>query len=83
MLSQGNSTNALVRQRINALTLGTCFYFAKNAAKFAVDGGWAMDPVNFTNGLFGESILGADWRSSSTGEGAGEVVVRAQLQLLF
>ncbi len=75
--------NALVRQRINALTLGTCFYFAKNAAKFAVDGGWAMDPVNFTNGLFGESILGADWRSSSTGEGAGEVVVRAQLQLLF
>jgi hypothetical protein len=75
--------NALVQQRVNVLTLGGCWYFNKNAAKFALDGGWAMDPVNFANGLFGESILGADWRASGTGNGAGEVVVRAQLQLLF
>lgn len=75
--------NALVSQRVNVVTLGGCWYFHKNAAKFALDGGWAMDPVLFTNGLFGESILGADWRASSTGSGAGEVVIRAQLQLLF
>jgi hypothetical protein len=75
--------NALVRQRINAVTLGGCWYFNKNAAKFALDGGWAMDPVRFTQGLFGESILGADWRPSPSGQGAGEIVVRAQLQLLF
>jgi phosphate-selective porin OprO/OprP len=75
--------NALVQQRINAVTLGACWYFAKNAAKFAVDGGWAMSPVRFTQGLFGESINGADWRASPSGEGAGEVVVRAQLQVLF
>ena len=75
--------NALVQQRINAVTLGTCWYFSKNSAKFAVDGGWAMSSVNFTQGLYGESINGADWRSSQTGEGPGQVVVRAQLQLLF
>lgn len=75
--------NALVQQRINAITLGGCWYLAKNSAKFALDGGWAMSPVRFTQGLFGESINGADWRASPTGEGAGEVVVRAQLQLLF
>ena len=75
--------NALVQQRINAVTLGSCWYFSKNSAKFAVDGGWAMSSVNFTQGLYGESINGADWRSSQTGEGAGQVVVRAQLQLLF
>jgi len=42
-----------------------------------------MSPVRFTQGLFGESINGADWRASPSGEGAGEVVVRAQLQVLF
>jgi len=75
--------NALVRQQVNAVTLGTCAYFNKNQAKFAIDGGWAMDAVRFTQGLFGESILGADWRASPSGEGVGQVVVRAQLQLLF
>ena len=75
--------NALVQQQVNAVTLGTCAYFNKNQAKFAIDGGWAMDAVRFTQGLFGESILGADWRASPSGQGVGQVVVRAQLQLLF
>ncbi|MFM8785862.1 MAG: hypothetical protein ACKOFI_12155, partial [Phycisphaerales bacterium] len=75
--------NALVAQTMNAATFGVCWYFAKNAAKFALDGGVAFNPVKFDRGLYGESISGADWRPSETGEGAGEVVVRAQMQVLF
>ncbi|MBU3682638.1 MAG: hypothetical protein FGM39_01190 [Phycisphaerales bacterium] len=75
--------NALVAQTMNAATVGISWYFAKNAAKFALDGGVAFNPVKFDRGLYGESITGADWRASETGEGAGEVVVRAQMQVLF
>jgi hypothetical protein len=45
--------------------------------------GWAFDAVQFSNGLYGEPIAGANWRSTSTGQGVGEVVIRAQMQLLF
>jgi hypothetical protein len=39
--------------------------------------------VQFSNGLYGEPIAGANWRSTRTGQGVGEVVIRAQMQLLF
>jgi hypothetical protein len=75
--------NALNAQTLNIVTLGLNWYFNKNALKFSLDGGHAFNPVRFQNGLFGENIGGADWRPSWTGQGAGEVVVRGQLQLLF
>ena len=75
--------SALNSQTLNIVTVGMNWYFNKNALKFALDGGYAFNPVLFQNGLFGENIGGADWRSSATGVGAGEVVVRGQLQLLF
>ena len=75
--------SALNSQTMNIVTVGMNWYFNKNALKFALDGGYAFNPVLFQNGLFGENIGGADWRSSATGVGAGEVVVRGQLQLLF
>ncbi|MFO0961665.1 MAG: porin [Phycisphaerales bacterium] len=75
--------NALIDQSLNILTIGANYYFAKNAVKLTLDAGYAFNPVRFSNGLFGESISGADWRASQTGNGSGEVVIRAQMQLLF
>ena len=75
--------NALNSQTLNILTVGMNWYFNKNQLKFSLDGGYAFNPVLFQNGLFGENIAGADYRASATGEGAGQVVIRGQLQLLF
>ena len=81
---QVSSVNsALSNQTLNIVTLGFNYYFNKNSLKFTLDGGWAFDAVQFSNGLYGEPIAGANWRSTSTGQGVGEVVIRAQMQLLF
>ena len=75
--------NALNRQTLGLISLGANYYFAKNALKVTLDGGWALTPVGFTFGLFGQSIGAGDWRASQTGEGSGEFVIRLQTQLLF
>ena len=81
---QVSSVNsALSNQTLNIVTLGFNYYFNKNSLKFTLDGGWAFDAVQFSNGLYGEPVAGANWRSTSTGQGVGEVVIRAQMQLLF
>ncbi|MFO0961666.1 MAG: porin [Phycisphaerales bacterium] len=77
------SGSALVAQTLNIITIGLNYYFAKNAAKLTLDGGYSFEPVLFSNGIYGESISGADWRVSQTGQGGGETVVRVQMQLLF
>lgn len=75
--------SALSRQTLNVATVGFNYYFDKNDVKFTLDAGWAFDSIQFSNGLFGEPIVGTDWRATDTGTGNGGVVVRAQLQLLF
>lgn len=77
------TANALNQQTLGVITLGVNRYFQKNALKVTLDGGWALTPVRFNFGLFGQSIGAGDWRASQTGEGAGEFVIRAQAQLLF
>ena len=57
--------------------------FTSADVKFTLDAGWAFDSIQFSNGLFGEPIVGTDWRATDTGTGNGGVVVRAQLPLLF
>jgi hypothetical protein len=77
--------NALNNQTLNILTVGANWYFAKNSLKFTVDGAYAFNNVEFNTGLYGESISGNDWRSTvnASGRGRGEIVFRAQMQLLF
>ena len=75
--------NPLVSQSLNIVTLGANWYIHQNALKLTLDGGWAMNPVRFSQGLYGLGIMGSSWRASSTGKGTGEAVIRCQLQLLF
>ena len=79
----GAVTGSLLDQTLNIVTLGANWYLDKNDLKISVDGGWAFEPVLFSNGLYGDNISGTDWRASQTGVGTGEWVLRAQLQLLF
>jgi hypothetical protein len=81
--SFGSVAGALLTQNLNIVTLGANWYIDKNDLKLTVDGGWAFEPVLFSNGLYGDSISGTNWRASQTGAGAGELVLRAQLQILF
>ncbi|MBL9140377.1 MAG: hypothetical protein JNK53_00800, partial [Phycisphaerae bacterium] len=84
-ISGATSANALNNQTLNVLTVGGNWYFAKNSVKFTADVGYAFNAVSFNNGLYGESISGADWRPtvSAAGTGNNEFVLRAQMQLLF
>jgi hypothetical protein len=77
---QANPFNA---QTLNILTVGANWYLQKNRLKVTLDAGYAFNPLLFSSGLYGENTSGANWRPSQTGEGTGEVVVRAQMQLLF
>jgi hypothetical protein len=77
---QASAFNA---QTLNILTVGSNWYFDKNRLKVTLDAGYAFNPLLFSNGLFGEGTSGANWRPSQTGQGSGEFVLRAQLQLLF
>ena len=51
--------------------------------RYAVDGGWAVDPVGYNFGLYGQSIAAGDWRPSQSGSGAGEFVIRCQMQVAW
>jgi hypothetical protein len=77
------SANPFLPQSLNIVTVGANWYFNKNQLKFTLDAGYSFNPVLFNTGLFGEAIGGANWRPSQTGDGGGEVVIRAQTQLLF
>lgn len=77
---QANAFNA---QTLNIVTAGANWYLQKNRLKVTLDAGYAFNPLLFASGLFGEGTAGANWRPSQTGEGSGEFVLRAQMQLLF
>jgi len=77
---QASAFNA---QTLNIVTVGGNWYLEKNRLKITLDAGYAFNPLLFSSGLFGEGTAGANWRPSQTGEGSGEFVLRAQMQLLF
>jgi hypothetical protein len=79
----GSVSAPLLDQGLNIVSVGANWYFDKNAVKFTLDGGYAFDPVLFSNGLYGDNVSGTDWRATQTGQGSGEWVLRAQMQLLF
>jgi len=74
-----NSPNSAFVNNIG--TLGANWYMSKNV-KWTTDFGVSWNPVTFQNGLFGQDIAGADYRTEGAG-GGGQLVFRTQLQLLF
>ena len=65
----------------NIGTIGGNWYISKNV-KWTTDFGVSWNPVTFQQGLFGQDIAGADYRTESS-NGGGQIVIRSQLQLLF
>jgi hypothetical protein len=73
-----SANNAFVN---NIGTIGGNWYISKNV-KFTTDFGVSWNPVVFQQGLFGQNIAGADYRTEGS-SGGGQLVFRSQLQLLF
>jgi len=77
-VTSNNANNAFVN---NIGTIGANWYISKNV-KFTTDFGVSWNPVTFQQGLFGQNIAGADYRTEGA-TGGGQLVFRSQLQLLF
>jgi hypothetical protein len=65
----------------NIGTIGANWYISKNV-KFTTDFGVSWNAVTFQQGIFGQNIAGADYRTEGA-NGGGQLVFRSQLQLLF
>jgi hypothetical protein len=77
-VNTNTANNAFVN---NIGTIGANWYISKNV-KFTTDFGVSWNPVTFQQGIFGQNIAGADYRTEGA-NGGGQLVFRSQLQLLF
>jgi hypothetical protein len=77
-VTSNSANNAFVN---NIGTIGANWYISKNV-KFTTDFGVSWNPVTFQQGIFGQNIAGADYRTEGA-NGGGQLVFRSQLQLLF
>ncbi len=75
--------SALNPQHFSIYTVGANYYISKNALKLTGDFGYVDGAIMFANGLFNQSIVGADYRTDQNSSATGQVVARVQLQLLF
>jgi len=78
--------NPYAAQMNQIITAGVNWYPAgsKNKGiKVTGDIAYSFNPVLFTNGIYGQSIGGADYRYDGGQPGGGQWVGRLQLQLLF
>lgn len=64
-------------------TVGVNWYIAGKQVKFTTDLGYSVNGVMFTNGMYNQSITGADYRQDSDVNNGGQFVFRTQMQLLF
>jgi len=78
-VSANTPNNAAVN---NIGTVGANWYISGKNVKFTTDFGVSWNPVTFQTGLYGQNIAGADYRTEGK-DGGGQLVARAQLQLLF
>jgi len=78
--------NPYAAQMNSIVTAGANWYPAgvKNKGiKITGDVAYSFQPVLFTNGIYGQSITGADYRYDGGQAGGGQWVGRLQLQLFF
>ena len=78
--STPSSINA---QRFNIYTIGANYYISKNKVKLTADVGYVVGGILFSNGIYGQNIVGTDYRTDETSDATGQVVARAQLQFAF
>ncbi|MBX3356529.1 MAG: hypothetical protein KF724_12605 [Phycisphaeraceae bacterium] len=78
--------NPFAAQFNQIVTVGANWYpagYKNRMIKVTGDLAYSFNPVLFTNGIYGQSITGADYRYDGGRDGGGQWVGRLQLQLLF
>ncbi len=81
--SVATTASAINAQRLNIYTVGANYYLSKNKIKLTADVGYVVGGILFTNGVYGQNIVGTDYRTDQTNDATGQVVARAQLQFAF
>lgn len=79
-------SNPYAAQMNQIVTVGANWYpagFKNKNIKVTGDLAYSFNPVLFSNGIYGQSIGGADYRYDGGMPGGGQWVGRLQLQLLF
>jgi hypothetical protein len=77
------SANSPVNAFVNNIgTIGANWYLGGKNVKWTTDFGVSWNPVTFQNGIFGQDIAGANYRTEGA-NGGGQIVIRSQIQLLF
>lgn len=80
--SAGNAS-AINAQHFQIYTVGANYYLSKNLLKLSADVGYVVGALLFQNGIYNNSIVGADYRSDENSAATGQLVARVQLQLAF
>jgi hypothetical protein len=72
---------AISTQPLNLVTVGANYFIKKHVAKFTLDAIWAINNVN-AGDTFGTSLAGTGMLIDEANR-RGQVVIRAQFQLMF
>lgn len=81
--SNSATGSAINAQHFQIYTVGANYYISKNSIKLTADTGYVVGAILFANGLYNQSIIGADYRTDQNSSATGQFVARVQLQLLF
>ncbi len=81
--SNSFTASSINAQRFNIYTVGVNYYIHKQKVKLTADAGYVVGAILFSNGVYGQNITGTDYRTDERSNASGQVVVRAQLQLVF
>ncbi len=81
--SNSATGSAINAQHFQIYTVGANYYISKNAIKLTADTGYVVGAILFANGIYNQSIMGADYRTDQNSSATGQFVARVQLQLLF
>jgi hypothetical protein len=73
---------AIATSDVNLVTAGANYYFRKHEAKFTLDATYFFNPATVPNTLGGLGMTGSGFQNDLPGH-AGQVSIRAQMQLLF
>jgi len=70
-------------QHFSIYTAGFNWYLGGEWVKFNMDAGLTVGGINFSNGVYNQSVNSGDFRADTTSGATGQFVARMQLVLMF
>jgi len=70
-------------QNFSIYTAGVNWYVGGERLKINMDAGLTVGGINFSNGIYNQSVNSGDFRADTTADATGQFVARVQLVLMF